>query len=702
MNGASVHTTLRLLVVLIALPAFCNLGIPPARADVRTVTVGVYEDAPKIFTSESGKPSGIFIDIIAQIAHQEGWALRYVHGTWAQGLDRLAKGEIDLMPDVAYTPEREELYAFHKVPVLSVWSQVYARKGSGIQSILDLNGKRVAVLEKTIQFETFTRLANGFELKITLVPVPDYSTEFRMVADGKADAGITNRFYGLMNARKFGLEDTPVMFDPAPFFFAAPKNASRDLLDIIDRHLAEMKKDPRSAYYAALKRWTSEEVQFKLPPWLVYLGLVVGVVLVMSLAGSLVLKRKVTARTRELNRINDDLRAGEQRYRHLFEHNPAPMLIYQRGSLEMLAVNDAFVNHYGYSREEALKLILTDLYPDDEKEKIATVAAGLKGHAYVGEWHHRKADGTIITIMVRSHDIDYWGHNARIAVISDVTEMKRMEADLRQANETLDQKVHERTVALEQKNDELAGANEKLKEMDRLKSMFIASMSHELRTPLNSVIGYSSIIMNEWLGPVVPEQREKLAIVLRAGKHLLSLINDVIDVSKIEAGQLDVYVEEFDLFDLVADAVHQLEPDMRSKGLAFAVDNVHAQLRTDRRRLLQALLNVLSNAMKYTVEGSVHLSARLDGRWAEIAVCDTGIGIDEQEADKIFKPFVRIESPLRGTVPGTGLGLYLTHKLVGEILNGTIFFTNNTGQGTTFTIRVPADVGSAVYTGRKQ
>ena len=144
--------------------------------------VGVYEDAPKVFISESGKPSGIFIDIIEHIAKDEGWVLRYVPGTWAQGLDRVAKGEIDLMPDVAYMSEREKIFSFHKIPVLSTWSQVYAKKGSGIQSILYLNGKRVAALEDSIQLETFTRLTNSFGLKITLIPVPDYKTEFEMIS----------------------------------------------------------------------------------------------------------------------------------------------------------------------------------------------------------------------------------------------------------------------------------------------------------------------------------------------------------------------------------------------------------------------------------------------------------------------------------------------------------------------------------------
>ena len=118
-------------LTLLLLLTFSCVDTAPAEADVRTVTVGVYENAPKVFTSEAGKPSGIFIEIIEHIAKAEGWSLHYVSGTWAEGLARLAKGEIDLMPDVAYTSEREKIYSFHKMPVLSVWSQVYAAKGMG-------------------------------------------------------------------------------------------------------------------------------------------------------------------------------------------------------------------------------------------------------------------------------------------------------------------------------------------------------------------------------------------------------------------------------------------------------------------------------------------------------------------------------------------------------------------------------------------
>jgi|GEM_PF-2092934 len=261
-------------------------------------------------------------------------------------------------------------------------------------------------------------------------------------------------------------------------------------------------------------------------------------------------------------------------------------------------------------------------------------------------------------------------------------ERKRAEAALRKAHTELEQRVIERT-------KELSEANIKLKELDRLKSLFIASMSHELRTPLNSVIGYSSILMNEWMGPLTEEQKENLSAILRSGKHLLALINDVIDVSKIEAGKVETVVEDFDLSELLSEAAATFARDIKEKVLDLNVESIHQQMHTDRRRLLQCVLNLVSNAVKFTDKGSVSVAARLHTDLIEISVADTGIGIREEDLPKLFQPFMRLVTAPKASIPGTGLGLYLTRRLVTHVLKGDIICISRYGEGSTFTIRIP-------------
>ncbi|MEJ1377072.1 MAG: hybrid sensor histidine kinase/response regulator [Candidatus Sedimenticola sp. (ex Thyasira tokunagai)] len=255
--------------------------------------------------------------------------------------------------------------------------------------------------------------------------------------------------------------------------------------------------------------------------------------------------------------------------------------------------------------------------------------------------------------------------------------------------QALEMKVKELSLT----EDELRKANERLKELDKLKSMFIASMSHELRTPLNSIIGFTGMMLQGVSGELNEEQEDNLNRVYRSGQHLLGLISDVIDISKIEAGRIEVFPQHFDLKELIGEALELIQPQADKKHLVLDLTaSSWPEMFTDRKRLLQCLLNYLSNAVKFTEQGAVRVIIKELNGDVEIAVSDTGIGIAEDGIPKLFEAFERLESHLRIKVGGSGLGLYLTKKIAHDLLQGDVHVVSEVKKGSTFSIRIPKAV----------
>nr|MDA3969774.1 transporter substrate-binding domain-containing protein [Desulfobulbaceae bacterium] len=239
-------------------------------------------------------------------------------------------------------------------------------------------------------------------------------------------------------------------------------------------------------------------------------------------------------------------------------------------------------------------------------------------------------------------------------------------------------------------NEQLLQANIKLKEIDKMKSMFIASISHELRTPLNSIIGFSGMMMQGAFGELNEKYQDYTMRVNRSGQHLLGLITDIIDISKIEAGRVDVMRNNFALDEIFSEAVEGLRQQIERKGLSLNVTAPNdVAMYTDKRRLYQCLLNMLSNAMKYSEKGTIVLTATEQDDEVLLTVRDTGIGISEADQTRLFEAFERMDSHLKVNAGGTGLGLYLTKKIATELLQGDVGMESKLGEGSTFWIRVP-------------
>ena len=237
---------------------------------------------------------------------------------------------------------------------------------------------------------------------------------------------------------------------------------------------------------------------------------------------------------------------------------------------------------------------------------------------------------------------------------------------------------------------ELEKANILLKQADQYKSIFLASMSHELRTPLNSIIGFTGIILQGMSGEINEEQKKQLTMVKNSSNHLLSLINDLLDISKIEAGKVELSLEEFRLNDVVGEVIETFSTKVKEKGLGLLWEKTEViTLFSDRRRMRQILMNLLSNAIKFTDRGSVKIATGiLEDRILEMRITDTGIGIKKEDMNKLFQPFQQIDMDLTKKHKGTGLGLHLTKKLV-ALLGGDISAESEYGRGSEFIFTLP-------------
>jgi signal transduction histidine kinase len=271
-----------------------------------------------------------------------------------------------------------------------------------------------------------------------------------------------------------------------------------------------------------------------------------------------------------------------------------------------------------------------------------------------------------------------------VVTIRDVSERKRSEAALVEAKRDLERRVAERTA-------ELLVAKEQAESSDRLKSEFLANMSHELRTPLNAIIGFTGTLLMRLPGPLTPDQEKQLTTVQASARHLLSLINDLLDVAKIESGKMEVRMESVSLRGAIDEVAASLVPMAEKKGLRFGVELPPGELRVqaDRRALAQILINLVGNAVKFTDAGAVVLRAArgtgAEGPRVRLSVCDTGGGIRPEDQARLFQAFSQVDASSTRRHEGTGLGLHLSAKLA-HLIGAGIDFESEPGRGSTFTL----------------
>jgi PAS domain S-box-containing protein len=402
-------------------------------------------------------------------------------------------------------------------------------------------------------------------------------------------------------------------------------------------------------------------------------------------------------------KFEDELAAREEQYRGIFEASANALLILDDEG-QIVHANPAASTLFSRSQAELMGAPIQRLISEDG------FFAGFRGRVLAHGHYHAElvgvdAGGRRYELEVRGSRFRYQKRDLLLAVIDDITVRKDAQMALRRAKEQLEARVAERTRELEGLNKKLHRVNEDLRtardhaiDANRAKSAFLANMSHELRTPLNAIIGYSELLQEDSERPQA--ERQDLGRIRSSALHLLELINDVLDVSKIEAGKMELYVESFDAKALLEDAVATVETLAARNKNTLSLEFIGEQREAsgDRTKVRQILYNLLSNACKFTHEGKIHLSAWIsegdDGRdWLTFMIADTGIGISHDKLEVLFQPFRQADESTTRKYGGTGLGLAITRAFC-ELMGGRVRAESVLGRGSTFTAMIPRYVAA--------
>ncbi|WDT76514.1 MAG: PAS domain S-box protein [Candidatus Manganitrophus sp.] len=491
------------------------------------------------------------------------------------------------------------------------------------------------------------------------------------------------------------------------------------------------------------------------------------------------------------------LRDSEERYRLLFESNPHPMWVVDTESFAFLAVNEAAIDHYGYSREEFLSMTIQDIRPADEVSLLTEGLAKSSGRPVrAGVWQHRKKDGAVIDVEVTGQRIFFSGRNAQLVIANNVTERNRAQAALRQSErrfralienssdaialldasgkifyaspstlrifgyvpekligKTALELIHpedrgrmkhlfsdlakrsegEATAELrfrhksgvwrwvegigsnllrepgvhaivvnyrditdrKEAEEAIGEKNLRIEEASRARNRFFSYMSHELKTPVNSIVGFAQLLRNGNYGALAPEQTAAVGRINNNARELIHLINNILDLAKLETGKIGLQAVEADLKELVDKVLLNFEPLLQEKGLRFRKEidpDFPERFLTDPMQVRSILMNLISNAVKFTDRGEIRLRLmRLAQEGIRLEVSDTGMGISEEYLGRIFEEYEQrgVAREAKGNYTGgSGLGLAIVKKMV-DLLSGRIEVASTPGEGTVFTVFIP-------------
>ncbi|MFO7789679.1 MAG: transporter substrate-binding domain-containing protein [Bacteroidales bacterium] len=669
-----------------------------------TVKVGIYQNEPKIYMDKSGEPAGIFVDLLNEIAENENWHLLYKPCEWEECLSALQNGDIDLMPDVALTSDRNEKFDFNKTCVIDSWSQLYTKQDSDIEKLTELEGKSIVLLRGSVQENTVKQMMTGFNIDFDLLTVKSYDEGFEMVKNDRADAIITNHFFGDMHYKNSGLEKTPIVFDPVSLYFVTDKGKNPDLLETIDNYLKDWKNKSESHYYDTLGKYMGKTVpqqKSKFPVWIIVA--VTGLLLFASCT-IIFLRRMINIKTKYIREKNLSLKQERNTLKSYVEYAPFGIMV---------------TDEKGKCHEVNSKVSAITGIPENELENKNIFDMLPGSHHNIAAEHYRRAEAdekasgtypfinknedkrycTIDTVKISEHRF--------LSFINDITEQYLAEKERDKLRDKLEKQVAERTSQLNEKinylnksqkamlymvedlnnmTKELKDERRKLQFINQELEAFAYSVSHDLRAPLRAINGFSNFLMEDYTQKLDDEGKRYITTIKNNASKMDRLISDLLNLSRVS--RAEITATEVNMTETVKSMFHEVASDVEKKAFTLKVDSLPT-VKCDNSLMKQVWQNLISNALKYSSKSS----KKMIEVWAEetdddikFFLKDHGAGFDANYKHKLFKIFQRLHS--EEEFEGTGVGLAIIQRIIHRH-GGNVWADGKINQGATFGFSMP-------------
>ncbi len=666
---------------------FLSLFLSSCLYGKTALKVGVYNNKPTIFVSETGVVQGLFIDILDDIAARENWDIEYVVGHFSELHDCLRAGTIDILPAIAYSREREKFVDFTSETVIANWGEVYTSANVSITSLMELDGKRIAAKQGDIHLRALKKMVGDFNISCRFVEADEYETVFEMLNANYVDIGVVNRLYGNEKKAEYQVQDTPIIFNPIEMRFAAPERKNEAVVNKLDVYLAAAKKDQNSFYYDAVSRWLVINTKKRVPGWFwQLLAAGVGSALFFFIA-TLLFRAKVKQRTAELSKTNEQLNLQiEERKRtevalrkfvRMVEASSDAMALVDKEHRHIL-VNTVYRETVAASVDDLENMSLPDLLGEDffNKELKESVLSCLQGRVVNVQTMPRKDPGST----------SYWGITLS-PYYQDNNEIDGYVIDIRDMTGQV----------------EMQHRLENAQKMEAI-GLLAGGVAHDLNNILSGIVSYPDMLL---VGRKSDDPMTKpLRTIKQSGERAAAIVLDLLTLARRGVGAEEV----INLNDIINAFVGSPEHDdilmhVPAIKVELQLGSDLLNIRGSAVHLSKILMNLFCNAVE-AMQASGRLTIATEncffeqdyggyevipaGEYAVLSVADTGIGMSPAEIKRIFEPFYTNKIMGRS---GTGLGMSVVWGSIKDH-RGFIDVRSEAGKGATFFIELPAYVES--------